>query len=397
MNTPAYPATPARSLAQPWYGLFSRGARDWLRHNQKVREAVQAHLPELIAGPDVISGTRQRSVQVPVRLLEHARFRLSTPRLETGAGQGEGQPGDLLRPARALDGDEPGGDGAQEGAGGGEIRLLLEFSVDDILDWLWEHFKLPNLQPRRPGAITEQQLVRAGWDKHGARSRLDRRRTVKEAIKRRAVQEHPVPFANEDLRFRQLLQRPLPSVDAVVFFVLDVSASMGQEQRRLAKTFFFLALQGLRRSYARVDTRFIAHTTRAWTFSESDFFQVHGMGGTMASSAFRLCRQLLAERHGGARDNAYLFYASDGENFSEDRNAASVALAELASELNYMGYVETATGMPRALETETHALCAQQARRSMPLHTSILAEPGDVWPALRNFFQHENAAQGAAA
>ena len=74
-----------------------------------------------------------------------------------------------------------------------------------------------------------------------------------------------------------------------------------------------------------------------------------------------------------------------------------MALAELASELNYMGYVETATGMPRALETETRALCAQQARRGMPLHTSILSEPGDVWPALRNFFQHENAAQGAAA
>jgi len=385
------------AATQPWYDLFSRGARDWLRHNQKVREAVQTHLPDLIAGPDLITGEGRRHVQVPVRLLEHARFRLASPRLLTGAGQGDGQPGDLLRPARALADDEAAGDGAQDGGGEGEIRLLLEFAVDDILDWLWEHFKLPYLLPRRQGAITEQQLVRAGWDKHGARSRLDRRRTVKEAIKRRAVQEHPVPFTNDDLRFRQLLQRPLPSFDAVVFLVLDVSASMGLDQRRLAKTFFFLALQGLRRSYARVDTRFIAHTTRAWTFSENDFFQVHGMGGTMASSAFRLCRQLLAERHGGGRDNAYLFYASDGENFSEDRNAASVALGELASELNYMGYVETATGMPRALETETHALCAQQARRGLPLHSSTLSQPDDVWPALRSFFQHEQAAQGLAA
>ncbi|OBV37744.1 DUF444 family protein [Janthinobacterium psychrotolerans] len=382
---------------QPWYGLFSRGARDWLRHNQKVREAVQAHLPELIAGPDLITGAQQRSVQVPVRLLEHARFRLSSPRLDTGAGQGEGEPGDVLRPARTVDDDEGDGDTRDGGGGDGEIRLLMEFAIDDILDWLWEHFKLPHLQPRRQGAITEDQLVRAGWDKHGARSRLDRRRTVKEAIKRRAVQRHPVPFTNDDLRYRQLLQRPLPSSEAVVFFVLDVSASMALDQRRLAKTFFFLALQGLRRSYARVDTRFIAHTTRAWTFSESDFFQVHGMGGTMASSAFRLCRQLLAERHGGARDNAYLFYASDGENFSEDRNAASVALGELASELNYMGYVETATGMPRALETETRALCLQQARRGLPLQTSILSGPDDIWPALRSFFQHEHAAQGAAA
>src|SRR5450830_1377650 len=109
-------AEAGQDLAQPWYALFSRGARDWLRHSQKVRDAVQAHLPELITGADVISGPQQRQVQVPVRLLEHARFRLAPPPSSNGAGQGAGQPGDILRAARPLGIADEAGDG--EGSNG---------------------------------------------------------------------------------------------------------------------------------------------------------------------------------------------------------------------------------------------------------------------------------------
>ncbi|KAB8061138.1 DUF444 family protein [Janthinobacterium sp. FT14W] len=383
-------ASAAPALAQPWYALFSRGARDWLRHNQKVRDAVQAHLPELIATPDLIGGPQQRTVHVPMRLLEHARFRLAPARNSVGAGQGDGQPGDILRPARPATTDGAGTQG-EGGNGEGTVRLLLEFPIDDILDWLWEAFALPHLTPRHLGAIDEVRLVRSGLDRHGARSRLDRRRTVKEAIKRRAVQVQPVPFTNEDLRYRQVQPQPRPSANAVVFFVLDVSASMAQAERKLAKSFFFFALQGLRRRYARVETRFIAHTTRAWEFSEAEFFQVNGMGGTMASTAFCLSRDLLKAHYAPGRYNAYLFYASDGENFSEDRGPASLALGELAALLNYMGYVETLPGVPRSLETEMHSLFAEQERRGLPLHSSLLSKADDVWAAIRTFFQHEAA------
>ncbi len=373
-----------RDRQQSWYDLFSRGARDWLRHNEKVRDAVQSHLPDLIAGPDLITGPHERTVQVPVHLLEHARFRLAEPRSASGAGQGEGQPGDILRPAQ-----QPGADDSGEGQGGGQhgaVRLLLEFSIDDIMDWLWDELKLPLLKSKRSTMIDEQLLVREGWDKRGARSRLDRRRTVKEAIKRRAMQDNPVPFTNEDLRFRQLVMRPTPSSNAVVFFVVDVSASMTQAERKLAKTFFFFALQGLRRSYAKVETRFIAHTTRAWEFSEKEFFQVSGIGGTIASSAFRLTRELLRGKYADGQFNAYMFYASDGENFTEDRGAAGLALAELAGILNYIAYVETVPGMPRSLETEMRRLCNELGRRGLPVHSCLLANSDDVWRALRQFF-----------
>ncbi len=378
---------------QAWYDLFSRGARDWLRHNEKVREAVRQHLPDLIAGPDLITGPQERTVQVPVRLLEHARFRLADTRHHTGAGQGEGQPGDILRSGSL----NPGQDGEREGGGAqeGEVRLMLEFSVDDIMDWLWDELKLPLLQPKRHTVLDEQELVREGWDKHGARSRLDRRRTVKEAIKRRAIQQNPVPFTNEDLRFRQLVLRRTPTSNAVVFFVVDVSASMSQAERKLAKAFFFFALQGIRRSYTKVETRFVAHTTRAWEFSEEEFFQVTGMGGTIASSAFRLTRDLIREKYASGSHNVYMFYASDGENFTEDRIAAGQSLGELGGLLNYIGYVETVPGMPRSLDTEMHRLCGELERRGLPVYSSILANPDDVWRALRKFFVQQAAPEPA--
>lgn len=388
MSTDRRP-TMSVTINTAWYELFSRGARDWLRHNDKIRAAVREHLPELIAGPDLITGPQERTAQVPVHLLQHARFRLAENRSESGAGQGAGRPGDALQPADPS--DERG-----QGSGGGEdgtVRLLLEFSIDEIMDWLWEELRLPQLQPRPGANIDESDYVREGWDKRGAASRLDRRRTVKEAIKRRAIQVDPVPFTNDDLRFRQVVSRKRPSTSALIFFVIDVSASMTQVERKLAKSFFFFALQGIRRQYSSVETRFIAHTTHAWEFNESDFFQVSGIGGTIASSAFRLVQNILRDSPGLATQNVYLFYASDGENFTEDRSAVTLALGELGATLNYIGYVETLPGPPRTLDTEMRRLCNELERRGKPIGSTVIANADDVWHALRRFFSQEAASE----
>lgn len=372
------------SAGTPWYDLFSRGSRDWLRHNQKVREAVRQNLPDLVAGPDVITGSQDRMVQVPVRLLEHARFRLadSSSKGYTSAGQGQGKPGDVLRQAQPDMGDEEGEGGNNDG----ELKLLLEFKVDDIIDWLWEELQLPDLQPKRNTSVEDEEYVREGWDKHGARARLDRRRTVKEAVKRRATQENPVPFTNDDLRFKQLVQRRKPATNAVVLFALDVSASMTDAERKLAKSFFFFVLQGIRRRYSKVETRFIAHTTQAWEFSESEFFNVSGTGGTGASTAFRLALDLVETEYDPAQYNGYMFYASDGENFTEDRAAALENLGKLSKLLNYIGYVETVPGSPRTSETEMKMLCSELERSGAPLGSSVLTRHEDVWKAIRKFF-----------
>ncbi len=366
----------------PWYELFSRGARDWLRHNQKVRTAVRESLPDLLSGDDVISKPTNRSVLVPVKFLEHARFRLMEPGAEQGAGQGKGEAGDVLRRARD--------DGAGSRAGGtanGEVRFVLELKIDEMVDWLWEELKLPDLKPKRSETMDDPDYAREGWDKRGARSRLDRRRTLKESVKRKSVQKGGVAISNEDLRFRQLVKRPTPSTKAAVVFALDVSGSMDEGQRRIAKQFFFFALQGLRRQYAKVEVAFIAHAAEAWEFDESQFFQASSSGGTVSSCAFELAGELMRTRYDAGRYNQYLFYASDGENAAEDRGRSAAALRALCETLNYAGYVETggaSTFRPR--DTQLAELFRELRAQGLAVGMSALASQDDVWRAIREFF-----------
>jgi len=387
-DVPLPDGRPSRISAETsWYDLFSRGARDWLRHNEKVREAVKAHLKEYITTHDVLGSAEGRTVLVPVRLLEHARFRLCDPETRTGAGQGEGQPGQVLRPAQPQPGDAPGN--KEGGTGEGEVTFVLELKVDEILDWLWDEMKLPDLKPKQSSAVEDTELVREGWDRRGARSRLDRRRTVKEAVKRRAVQEHPVAFTDDDLRFRQLVRRRKPATNAAVMFALDVSGSMGEAERVLAKTFFFLALHGIRRQYPKVATAFLAHTMEAWEFSEEEFFHTTGTGGTAASSVFTLARNVVRERFDPARYNLYLFYASDGENAPQDRDATVGALRDILPELNYLGYFEIRSASSYTTHTEISNILGELRRDHPAIGIQQGARQEDIWAALREFFQQQ--------
>ena len=369
----------------PWYDLFSRGARDWLRHNQKVRAAVKESLPELLAGSDLITRPGNRTVAVPVKMLEHARFRLLDGETQTGVGQGKGQPGDVLQPAREEERDK-----GQAGTGNGEIRFVVELKVDEIVDWLWEELKLPELKPKRVATMDEPDYVREGWDKRGARSRLDRRRTLKESVKRRAAHDSDVAIINEDLRFRQLVKRSTPATNAAVIFALDVSGSMDEAQRRLAKQFFFFALQGIRRQYSKVETLFLAHAGEAWEFEESQFFQASSSGGTVTSSVAKLALEVTQKRFDPSRYNTYFFYASDGENAAEDREPSRALLAELIKLVNYAGYVETggvATFRPR--ETQLAETFAELKAQGAPVGVSQLGSQEDIWRAIREFFKEQ--------
>jgi hypothetical protein len=383
------------SAETPWYDLFSRGARDWLRHNQKVREAVKDTLPDLLAGADLMTRPN-RTVAVPVKFLEHSRFRLSDAQVQQGAGQGRGEPGDVLQPGQEQ--------GQQQGQGGGtgdgEVRFVVELKIEEIVDWLWEELKLPELKPKRINTMDQPEYIREGWDKRGARSRLDRRRTMKEAVKRHAVQgnaagtavldDEPLSLINDDLRFRQLVKRPSPATSAAVIFALDVSGSMDEAQRRLAKQFFFFALQGIRRQYAKVETVFLAHAAQAWEFDESQFFQASSSGGTVTSSVARLALDVMGTRYDPGRYNVYFFYASDGENAAEDRDEARGTLADIARQVNYAGYIETggvASFRPR--DTQLAEIFAEIKGSGLPVGTSHLASQDDVWNAIRQFFTEQ--------
>src|SRR5580704_17370794 len=373
--------------AGKWYELFSRGARDWLRHDEKVREAVRANLPEIIAGGDVINDGA-RTVRVPVKMLEHYHFRLRRPEEQQGAGQGKAKPGDVFADTARDKG--PG----EKGAGwrdDGWVQLQLEFKVDDIVDWLWEEMQLPNLKAR-VGPSDDSDWIREGWDRRGARSRLDRRRSFKELVKRRAAPGATQTFTDEDLRFRQLARRKQPAVHAVVFFMLDVSGSMSDRDRKLAKTFFFWVVQGLRREYKSLETVFVAHTTEAWEFNEPDFFQVSGSGGTVSSTGFNKVREIIDARYNPGRCNIYLFYASDGDNSVSDSAEARESLSSITGDACFTGYVEVSSGLSRQLATETGRLYAELSSGGLAAGSYALNDFDDVWGAVRHFFAAESRA-----
>jgi uncharacterized protein len=244
--------------------------------------------------------------------------------------------------------------------------------------------------------------MREGLDKRGARSRLDRRRSLKEAIKRRA-HTPPSPsgaaapgFTDEDLRFRQLTRRRQPATRAVVFFLMDVSGSMSADDRQLAKTFFFWVAAGLRRQYRHLDTVFVAHTTEAHEFGESEFFQVTGTGGTVASTGFAKVQQIMDERFNPASCNVYLFYASDGDNASEDQEPAHRMLEAIARVASYAGYVEIRSAASGGSETPTARLYSQLAAGGLPCGSFAVSSTEEIWGAVRHFFSAEAQAAGAA-
>jgi hypothetical protein len=263
---------------------------------------------------------------------------------------------------------------------------MLEFRIDDLVEWLWEELKLPNLK-MKTGDSRDDDYVREGWNRHGARSRLDRRRSMKEAIKRRVVDADGPAFTNDDLRYRQLVVRKQPATKAVVFFAMDVSSSMRDRDRKLAKTFFFWVMQGLRRQYQQIELVYIAHTVKAWEFDETEFFQVRGSGGTVASTAFDTVVNVVDSRYDPSQYNIYLFYASDGENFRDDHDRATDSLAKIGSYANCIGYMETPASADRALETETASIFKAAQEAGTPVSSFALTSDESVWEAIRGFFQ----------
>jgi sporulation protein YhbH len=371
-----------------WYDLFSRGARDWLRHNDKVRDAVRQHLPQIISGADVLSGGAT-TVRVPVRLLEHYRFKLRPPTEQQGVGQGQAKPGDRIGRPQQDSTDQRGQGGNEEGG----VQYTLEFRIDDIVDWLWEEMELPNLEAKA-GKSRDDDWTREGWDRRGARSRLDRRRSMKESIKRRGSQaaagiEDSPSFTDDDLRFRQLAKREQPATLAVVILLLDMSGSMGERERQISKTFFFWAIQGLRRQYRDLELVFVAHTSEAWEFQEEEFFRVSGTGGTVASAGLKKVKEIIDERFSPSQYNVYLFYASDGEKFPSDQPQALAALEELARDCNYAGFLEVAPLAGSMPDSEIGKLFLDLAREDKAVGAYRANGTDDIWNAVRHFFSQQ--------
>ncbi len=427
---------------QDW-GLSQRGIKDAARHREKVRESIQKNIADIISDASIITRKKGQIVKVPIRGLKSYRF---IYRHESsggsGAGQGKGEKGDVIG-RQPVNNGKPGQPGDQPGVD----FLETEIDIEELIDMMLKDLGLPNL---KESAFTETEIPK-GWkfdtiEKTGVVARLDKKRTLKEAVKRTASfvgelmrktgqSEHTcrkaltlargdltkaekflqapselekiedfVPLFSEDLRYRTLRKDVEYHSNAVVLAMMDVSGSMGTMKKYLARSFFFWLVEFLRQIYNRVEIRFISHTTEAKLVSEHEFFHKAESGGTFCHSAYDLAIHLVEAAYNPMRWNIYPFHFSDGEDFDSAKTMVS-AEKLMQMGVNMLGYGEIQADLyatSRLMGSFVRKLNLESRRfhgndfeifygtdAATPFLGAILKDKSHVYLALKEFLKKE--------
>lgn len=330
-----------------------------------------------------------------------------------GSGNGSGEPGEA----------------SQQGEGADEF--VFQISKDEYLDLLFEDLALPNLRQSQQRQITEYKHHRAGFTSNGVPANISvvrslqnslARRTAMTAGKRRTLHEleetlatlensepaqllqeeqlrqqiaelrariERVPFIDTfDLRYKNFEKRPQPSSQAVMFCLMDVSGSMDQATKDMAKRFYILLYLFLSRTYKNVEVVYIRHHTQAKEVDEQEFFYSQETGGTIVSSALTLMNEIVKDRYDPAQWNIYAAQASDGDNWADDSPLCHEILAKnLLPVVRYYSYIEITRRAHQTLWREYEHL--QSAFDNFAIQH--IREPEDIYPVFRELFHKQVA------
>jgi sporulation protein YhbH len=382
----------------PW-DLRRRALKDSIRHDARVKEAIRQHLKELIAEETIITSDGQKLVKIPLRYLEQYRFRFG--QLGVGTGQGPGNVGDVI----AREG-ERGEGGEQPGDQPGEQVYEAEISVEELTRMMLEDLALPWLEDKEQRELTSPSYHFDEVRRKGGMAHLDKRRTLRENLKRQAARHRPKvgDWRDADLRFRVWSERQEHHSNAAVYMLMDRSGSMTTEKKYIAKSFFFWLVRFLRLKYKTVDTVFIAHDTEAQLVAERDFFTLSNSGGTMCSSAYRLALAHLQQTHPRTRWNTYVFHFSDGDNWEEDNPRCTALVTQLLEHTTMMGYGEIRYRDAASFYnwTSTHEPTWSTLQRELGsiahprFITVVIQQKADVYQALQTFLAPKTAAGGSS-
>jgi len=393
------------------------------RYKKQIKKAISDQISERSI-TDIDGG---ESVSIPTRDISEPTFRNDQGGVREGVlpGNKEFTRGDRIK-------RPPGGGGGGQGrrasdSGEGEDDFSFEISRDEYLDMLFDDLELPNLQKNQLRRMTKSKTVRAGFTNDGVPANINIVRSLRSALSRRvamgaeprrmlreaeaeleALEQAPdadelrllqlrqevdhlrarlkrIPFIDTfDLRFNNYVQRPEPTSQAVMFCLMDVSGSMDQETKDIAKRFYILLYLFLTRSYRNVDVVYIRHHTQAKEVDEEEFFYSRETGGTIVSSALELTRDIIAQRYPPTDWNIYAAQASDGDNWNDDSPVCERILAkELLPQLRYYAYVEITRREHQGLWTHYENLLKSHENFAM----RHIREHQDIYPVFREFFR----------
>jgi uncharacterized sporulation protein YeaH/YhbH (DUF444 family) len=335
--------------------------------------------------------------------------------------------GDQVDRPQGGSGGKGGSQASNEGEGLDDFVFTL--TRDEFLDIFFDELALPNLVKRQLARIDQYRSVRAGYKQSGVPTNINLGRTMRGAAGRRiaiggpyaaqlralkdelkALMENPtpedepeiervqheiaklrakieaLPFIDTfDLRYNNRVRVAVPTTQAVMFCLLDVSGSMDEGRKNIAKRFFMLLYLFLTRNYERIEVVFIRHHTVASEVDEDDFFTSRESGGTVVSSALELMRDIVVARYPSNLWNIYGAQASDGDNWNDDSPHCRELLENSLLPLTqYFAYIEITDGPPQNLWEEY-----QKLQATHPEHFAMqrIADVTDIYPVFRELFK----------
>lgn len=291
-----------------------RVERDLNRFRQIVRGKIKKDLRKYISHGEMIGRQGKKLVSIPVPQIDIPRFRFGSN--QGGVGQGDGDPGD---PIGRSDQQQPGQ--GEAGDQSGQHAIEAEMTMEELAQLLGEELQLPNIQPKGRKNIVSEKDKYSGIAQVGPNSLRHFKRSYREALKRQIASgvydpDDPVIVPiRDDMRFRTWKTTQLPQSNAVIIYSMDVSGSMGHEQKELVRTTAFWIETWLRYQYKQVEIRYIVHDAAAKEVTQEIFYRIREGGGTKISSAYRLVLRMIEERYPPDEWNIYPFHFSDGDNW----------------------------------------------------------------------------------
>ncbi|WP_022949379.1 YeaH/YhbH family protein [Methylohalobius crimeensis] len=394
------------------------------RFLHRFRKQIRKAVADAVDGRSVTDTESGERITIPAKDLSEPTFHHGPGGRREGVHPGNKEfiTGDRI--PRPQGGEGRGNRASNQGEGMDDF--VFELSRDEFLEFFFEDLELPDLIKTKLAQEVSQRSIPAGFSKDGIPPNLHVIRSLKEAharrialttAKRRRLREleaeleslqaagagenelielrreiehlkakiAAVPFLDTlDLRYRNRIQVPKPTTQAVMFCLMDVSGSMDQYKKSLAKRFFLLLYLFLSRNYERTDVVFIRHHTVAKEVDEEEFFYSRETGGTVVSSALELLREIMRERYPSQDWNLYAAQASDGDNWPEDSgNCGHLLDAEILPYLQYYAYIEIDNEYPLGLWQEYEKI----ARRWPNFAMQAIDEPADIYPVFRELFK----------
>ena len=343
-------------------------------------------------------------------------------------GNKEFHQGDKI--ARPKGGGKQGQGSDASDSGEGLDDFIFELTREEFLQFFFEDLELPNLVKTKLATVTETRKVRAGHTSDGIPSNINVIRSLRGAMGRRIAARAPyqsrikeaeaeledllkrhnetdavvlnlreeiemlrkkiarIPFIDTfDLRYNNRIDEPKPTTQAVMFCIMDISGSMGPEEKDMAKRFFMLLYLFLTKTYEKIQVVFISHHTEAHEVDEQTFFYSRETGGTVVSSALNLTRKIIQERFPTSEWNIYAAQASDGDNWNTDSiDCRKIMTEHIMPYVQYYAYIEITEDRHQSLWQEYLALKDNWDNFAM----QRIERLADIYPVFRQLFQKQS-------